>query len=382
MPLSVVFVTLTIAGLIMPLIKQRPAMMLNLTMAMHFLLGLLLILIGSGWIGTWRPPWYENTASLGSGVSISLMLGTTEFWAILAVISMIILFILSAYRHLRSVSHISLLMLHFNLVGILGIILTRDIFNLYIFIEIFTLTLIGMIKAEDSHRSTVQTLIFLFVNGLASAIFLLGTVLIYRNFGVLNFDVILSDPSILNHRDTAYASVLILSAVLVKMMQFPLNFWAKPILKTGSYPARTYIGVIVPLVFTYELIKLSALIHGTVMVFILITALINIIYSALRMIRCQDGRQAFIWLCFCLASLYVMGALILTRHQVFGWIGIFVLLTSLVQFILLRKTSLPDGPDPPVSDDATALPGADLNTAIMLMIAYVTLFLAAVAIAR
>ena len=72
--------------------------------------------------------------------------------------------------------------------GTNGLILTRDLFNVFVFLEITAIATYGMIALHDDERGLSAGFKYVIAGGLSSALFLIGTIYLYRLTGTLNID--------------------------------------------------------------------------------------------------------------------------------------------------------------------------------------------------
>ena len=109
--------------------------------------------------------------------------------------------------------------------GLLGILITGDAFNLYVLLEIASLTgyaLIGL----GRRRAPLSGLNYLFMGTIGASLYLLGIGYLYVMTGSLNMaDISQILPSILPSNVVILAFILCLSGLFVKMALFPLHGW-------------------------------------------------------------------------------------------------------------------------------------------------------------
>ncbi len=109
--------------------------------------------------------------------------------------------------------------------GLLGILLTGDAFNLYVLVEIASLTgyaLIGLGKG----RAPISGLNYVLMGTIGASLYLLGIGYLYLVTGSLNMtDIARILPSILPSNVVLMAFILCLSGLFIKMALFPLHSW-------------------------------------------------------------------------------------------------------------------------------------------------------------
>jgi multicomponent Na+:H+ antiporter subunit D len=141
--------------------------------------------------------------------------------------------------------------------GLAGMVLTGDAFNLYVLMEIASLTgyaLMGLRK----DRATVSALNYLIVGTVGATFYLLGVGYIYMATGTLNMAEIASFMPQLSNSDTIrMAFVICLAGLFVKMAFFPLHGWLP---NAYTYTPTASIGMIAPLttkVTVYIMIRMG-----------------------------------------------------------------------------------------------------------------------------
>ena len=120
--------------------------------------------------------------------------------------------------------------------GLLGMIITGDMFNLYVFLEIASLSGYGLI-ALGGDKSTLSAFRYLIMGTIAASFYLLGVAYLYSITGTLN----MADMAVLISENLNSPNVLIALASMViafgiKMAMFPLHGW-QPDAYTYSHPA-------------------------------------------------------------------------------------------------------------------------------------------------
>lgn len=147
--------------------------------------------------------------------------------------------------------------------GLTGIVATEDAFNLYVLLEISSLTgyaLIGM----GNTRSALAALNYLIIGSIGASFYLLGVGYIYIKTGTLNMGEINQMVASLSDNPTIImAFCLCVTGVLTKAALFPMHGWL-PAAYSNAPDAS--VGIIAPLttkVMIYVLIRLGLSIFGT-----------------------------------------------------------------------------------------------------------------------
>jgi formate hydrogenlyase subunit 3/multisubunit Na+/H+ antiporter MnhD subunit len=116
-----------------------------------------------------------------------------------------------------------------------GIILTRDLFNLFVFFELVAIATGGLILLSHDKRSLGAGFKFLVASQVITILLLLGIIFSYHATGTLNIDgMAAARESLLGTAPLAFFLMLI--AVVVEVKPFPANGWALDIYES-AHPA-------------------------------------------------------------------------------------------------------------------------------------------------
>ncbi len=155
-------------------------------------------------------------------------------------------------------------------VGLLGITITADAFNLFVLIEVSSLTSYALVAMGSKPRGTAAAFNYLIMGTIGASFYLLGVGYLYMKTGTLNMAVIreiLADPAVGNSSTVYVAFILILVGVWIKMAFFPLYGWLP---NAYSYCPSTTSCLLAPLmtkVSVYVMIRVMLSIFGAEWVF-------------------------------------------------------------------------------------------------------------------
>lgn len=185
---------------------------------------------GSYIIGGFKPPY-----------GINLMV---DDYALYGVIVLNVLFALIISINLYKVKNIQPIIL-VALGALNGMILTGDLFNLFVFLEIGSIAAYIIIATNKKHVAVFNYLIMATVG---SSLYLFGVVILYAQYGTLNMSA-LSDRLMEQGLISAIPIILIFVGIGVEAKLMPLNGWVKGVLKdsdtlVGPMIASVYAGVI------------------------------------------------------------------------------------------------------------------------------------------
>ena len=126
-------------------------------------------------------------------------------------------------------------------VGLCGMVVTGDVFNMYVYLEIMSLSGYGLI-AMGGKKSMLAAFRYLLVGTIAASLYLLGVGYVYAMTGSLNMaDIAVRIQPFTRTPLFAFAVACFLIAFGIKMALFPLHGW-QPDAYTHAHPAA--IGLI------------------------------------------------------------------------------------------------------------------------------------------
>ncbi len=109
--------------------------------------------------------------------------------------------------------------------GLVGVVVTGDLFNLFVFLEIYSLASYALITLGGD-RAVVASFRYLIMGTIAGSFYLLGVGFIYFSTGTLNMaDAARLLPPIYSSPAVMTAVALIVIGMGIKMALFPLHVW-------------------------------------------------------------------------------------------------------------------------------------------------------------
>ncbi len=116
-----------------------------------------------------------------------------------------------------------------------GIILTRDLFNLFVFIELTVISTGGLILLSKDERALGAGFKYLIASQLISVLLLIGLIFSYHVTGTLNIEG-MAELSDTLFKAGSLAFFLMFMAVVIELKPFPANGWALDIYES-AHPA-------------------------------------------------------------------------------------------------------------------------------------------------
>lgn len=243
------------------------------------------------WFGNYKPPsGIEFVIDSLSGV-ILIMISAIGFLS--TIYSLAFFRNKSRFRSSGYYSMLSLL-----ICGLLGMTSTGDVFNLYVFLEITSLSGYGLI-AMGGDKGVLSAFRYLLIGTIGASFYLLGVAFLYGETGTLN----MADMSglvgpVLSSGTTMIAMTFFVIGFGIKMALFPLHGW-QPAAYTNAHPgaAPLITGVMgkIPayamLRFFFYVFNANTASVASFLVIVGIMSCAGMIYGSLLAIRQKDFRK-------------------------------------------------------------------------------------------
>jgi multicomponent Na+:H+ antiporter subunit D len=112
------------------------------------------------------------------------------------------------------------------LTGLLGILATGDVFNLFVFLEISSLSSYALISLGNDRRALTASYQYLVMGTIGATFIIIGVGLMYMMTGTLNMhDLSLRLPAVYESRTILSAFGFFIVGVCLKLALFPLHLW-------------------------------------------------------------------------------------------------------------------------------------------------------------
>ena len=164
--------------------------------------------------------------------------------------------------------------------GLLGIVVTGDTFNLYVLLEISSLTGYGLI-AMGKDRAPLATLNYVYMGTIGACFYLLGVGYLYILTGSLNMSDISSIlPSLYHSRTVLAAFIICMVGIWLKMAFFPLHAWLPNAYTYAPSASSSLVAPLMTKVMTYVMIRFMLSVFTPKFVFDTLTINDSIVWLA------------------------------------------------------------------------------------------------------
>jgi multicomponent Na+:H+ antiporter subunit D len=214
-------------------------------------------------LGGWAAPW-----------GIEYVVDTANAFILLLVsaISTVVLMYAPASvdREIRQGRrHLFYCMFALCLTGLLGIAITGDAFNVFVFLEISSLSSYALIALGGHRKALTASFQYLVMGTIGATFFLIGVGLLYMMTGTLNMaDLQARIPAIQDSRPVLAAFAFITVGLALKAALFPLHLWLPNAYAYAPNVVSAFIAATATKVSLYVLLRFTFTIFGAKFAFL------------------------------------------------------------------------------------------------------------------
>jgi len=141
--------------------------------------------------------------------------------------------------------------------GSLGVIITGDLFNMFVFIEIVGITAYSLTAFYRGRDGAEASFKYLLIGSLASIFLLMGILIIYTQTGSLNMAQIAERMPMVPQTMKVTALIFFLIALGIEAEMFPMNGWAPDAYSQAPSPTSAVFAAVVSVAGVYALIRVT-----------------------------------------------------------------------------------------------------------------------------
>ncbi|MBR3321805.1 MAG: Na+/H+ antiporter subunit D [Exiguobacterium sp.] len=198
-------------------------------------------------LGNWQAPFGITLVS----DMLSALLVTTSTLLTLFIVWFAVHYFSDSYE--GNYLYISML---FLLVGVNGAFTTGDIFNLFVFFEVFLMSSYVLIVLGGRGVQLRESIKYLLVNIIASALFVMSVALLYGVTGTLNLaDLAMKIPLVDNPDVITVIGVLFVIVFGMKGALVPLHYWLPGAYVVAPTPILAMFGALLTKVGVYSILR-------------------------------------------------------------------------------------------------------------------------------
>lgn len=151
-------------------------------------------------------------------------------------------------------------------VGLFGITITADAFNVFVLIEVTALSSYGLVAIGSSKRCKVAAFHYLIMGTVGASFYLLGVGYLYLKLGSLNMQdihtILASNENLADSRAIRTAFVFILVGIWTKMAFFPLHGWLPNAYSYSPSGSAAILAPLVTKVSVYVMVRMMVSVFG------------------------------------------------------------------------------------------------------------------------
>ena len=214
-------------------------------------------------MGGWAPPW---------GIEYVVDTANAFILMLVSAISTVVLAYspASVAREIRPGSqHLFYCMFILCLTGLLGITVTGDAFNVFVFLEISSLSSYALIAMGGQRKALTAAFQYLIMGTIGATFFLIGVGLLYMMTGTLNMaDMQARIPSLQDSRPVLAAFAFITVGLALKAALFPLHLWLPNAYAFAPSAVSAFMAATATKVSLYVLLRFTFTIFGAKFAFL------------------------------------------------------------------------------------------------------------------
>ncbi len=143
--------------------------------------------------------------------------------------------------------------------GLMGVVLTGDLFNMFVFLEIVGLTTYALIAADRSGASAYASVKYLVLGTVGASLYLVGVGYVYLATGTLNMIDLQSALAEVGYADPLVQAgyAFIVAGFALKIALFPVHTWQPDAYQRAPDAVTAFVAALVSTAGAYALIRVT-----------------------------------------------------------------------------------------------------------------------------
>ncbi len=289
-------------------------------------------------------------------LGITLLLDTYSLLALTVVNALLIVI---AFLNLKEYSKFASILL-LAMASLNGLLLTNDLFNLFVFLEISG---IAAYLITTTNKKPVKTFHYLILGAVGSSLFLFGVVILYSMYGTLNMVDLIDKIRLPGHRSQLVLPFTLMFIGLgVEAKLLPFNSWVKGILGHSNTLSGPIIGVVYFTAIGFVLgryVNNLFVLESSLMLVITVLMSAGILIAEAMAFSTTKARQILLYSSVAQASIIVL----LFANGIVMWAAYYIIAAALsktVLFLVINKATKDVG-----SDELKSLKGLFSNNVLV-----------------
>ncbi len=212
--------------------------------------------------------------------------------------------------------------------GLLGVSLTGDLFNLYVFLEITGLAAYALVASGDTGRGAYAALKYMLVGTVGASLYLIGVGYAFLATGTLNMADLERQLSAVGYGDplviTAFAFLVM--GLAVKAALYPVHTWQPDAYSSAPTGVAAYVSALVSTVAVYALARVVLSVytvdfldhHGDLQALVIYFAAVSIVAGSVLAVYQSDVKRMLAYSSVSQFGLIVAAFAIANPNAVYG----------------------------------------------------------------
>lgn len=195
-------------------------------------------------------------------LGINLMADPFSAMFLLIIAILFIPVIIFSLKYIQVNKHVYFILIYLMTAGIAGMVLTADLFNLYVFLELSSLSSCALVAIKKTDKGIEGTFKYLIMSTLGSFFILLATILTYHLTGTLNMAEISQGFQDIPFMIKSTLMSCFVFGYGIKIGLIPLHAWLPDAYEDSPIPYNVFSSGLVMKSAVYALIRVLYIIFG------------------------------------------------------------------------------------------------------------------------
>jgi len=265
--------------------------------------------------------------------SINLIMGKEEALFTMMINAIGLLGGLYMFDRLKAAGKNSFIALLMLIMGLNVVVMTRDLFNIFVFLEISSIAVAGLIVLTQNTKSISAGFKYMIATGIISGLLLLGIAFIYNYTGSLNIDHILT-LNLDAAKGLSIAIFFLMIAIVLETKPFPANGWGLDVYSSAESGVSSLLSSAYATATVFVLMKLLPFAPENLQFIIAAIGIVTFVLSNLMGIR-QDNPNRMLGY----SSISQIGLLaaVIGLSSVIGEYTYFIVVSILISHFLAKS---------------------------------------------
>ncbi len=236
------------------------------------------------WLGNWQPPVGITLAIDGLGLLTAMIIA--------GISALVVVYSVTYMKREGGLSqYYTLIFLLMG--GMMGIALTGDLFNLYVFFEIMSISSYALVAFRRKWQSIEASIKYMIVGSLGTSFILIGITLLYGMAGTLTMAHLMPRLALLPASSLLVPLVFIIVGVGIKLAIIPLHMWLPDAYQSAPSSISALFSGASAAVGVYTMIRIVYMIFNTAGVGLMLAGLgvVTMVVGALMALMQKDLKR-------------------------------------------------------------------------------------------